>query len=307
MFKISDSHIGEIINTFPFTQIYFDDFGVNNDNVPRMAYLNNKNQILMIDSVKKVLLMCNTNGSFDINFKLKHLLDSPVTICTNSKNEIFIGDSKKVVVFDSSITSLRKFNIRYKAPVDMTFDEDSQNLFIANRNIGMITVLNNLNGECNGEFSIEKPYSVRVNLKYLFVLTNEDNEINSKNKLMNGIFIFNKSNFSVVKIIKLEEWKDPKGLYLDRDCNILTTAFEIKENKISETRYFYIFDFNGNFIHKKGSDILSLVDLLIIDRKYLFIIDNKKYRDNRKSTINLDSESKNVYEVIKTNSAFNKE
>ena len=262
-----------------------------------MAYLSETDKIVLIDAESKCLIQCDSDGKLVQKFKIKHIIDSPLTVCTNLKNEIFIGGSKKVAVFDKGINCLRKFKIKYKGSTDMTYDEETHNLYIANQQYGMITVWNGKSGDFQCKFEVEKPYNVRVNEKYLIVLSHsicESTRLSKSKKLKNYIFLFEKSaDFSLVKIIKLNEWMHPRGLFIDRNCNILTTGFEKKENIISSTRFFYVFDFNGNCIFKKDSHINFITDLLIINRKKLFVID-----PTQKIISNKDSNSRNDTEAI---------
>ena len=260
-------------------------------NITRMTYLENLNEIVLLDTWKKSLIKYDVDGKFKQKFKLKQYLNSPFAICSNSKNEIFVADTKRVHVFDNNLNRVRRLDIKYHFSTEIAFDDETENLYIAHEN--EVSVWNK-NGALIGKFCVEMPNNIRVNSTYVFVLNNiNENSVNEKRKLKNCIYLFEKSNSSLVRTIKIDDWIDPKGLYIDRNSYIITTAFGIvNKNELSNSRYFYVFDFEGNCILKKESNLSLLVDFIIIKRTNIFAIEadsrltkNSKLRSKSSSTI----------------------
>ena len=77
-----------------------------------------------------------------------------------------------------------------------------------------------------------------------------------------------------VHSINFNNWKQPSGLYLDNNSNIITTAYELDKNQIiSKHRLVFIIDKNSNSIFKKidaGDSVDREEEIKFFDNKMIF-------------------------------------
>jgi hypothetical protein len=90
----------------------------------------------------------------------------------------------------------------------------------------------------------------------------------------NCIFIISKSNYSILNAIRIDEWIDPRGLYVDDNLNILTTAFKLDEqNNRSDWRHLFVMNERKSCYTSfllTGLEVLS--DMLMIENRLYFCI-----------------------------------
>lgn len=296
-FQFEPQLIGQIIDQFPFIELKFQEHDeLKFANFTRMACYTSKDEsqnLIAVDPRSKFLKRLSAvTGQFLDKLNPKSLLDAPSAICVNEKsNEIFIADRRnhKILVFNSDIAFLRKFGNKSKLndPTDMVIDAEKNQLFVANYDNETVSVWDSINDNCINEFHIESPSNIRLNEKNIFILSNSESKIPVRTNQQNLIFLLNRSLLSIDKIIKIDNWCDLRGLYLDRDTYIVTSAKETANG----FRFFYLIDFNGKLIFKTNSNSVMLQDFLIVNRKNMFIIErnqnmNAKNLSRRDSKLN---------------------
>jgi hypothetical protein len=128
------------------------------------------------------------------------------------------------------------------------------------------------------QYKIDSPGQIQIVNDKLIIISENDYEHNKNTgrlritKGSNSLFILNKNTMDIVKKIKLDDWFDPCGLFIDQNFNIYTTAFELDHEKyISTYRLLYKFDPNGVLLTKtKLENIENFSDMIVFDRKLYF-------------------------------------
>jgi hypothetical protein len=151
-------------------------------------------------------------------------------------------------------------------------------LYVTDFENNQISSWNSESGKYISQYKIDSPGQIQINNDKLIIISENDYEHNKSTgrlritKGSNSLFILNKNSMDIVKKIKLDDWFDPCGLFIDQNSNILTTAFELDHEKyISTHRLLYKFDASGNFLSKTKLDhIENFSDMVAFDRKLYF-------------------------------------
>ncbi len=253
-----------------------------------ISFSNADNQLLITDNEENSLKLVDLNGKFVKEQALKTGI-KPTTICTNlNGNLIYIADikRKKVVVYKTAnfefVTEFGDNNI--KKPDSMIIDHETNLLYITEFDNNYVSVWNLNKNKYHTQFKIDSPAQIQVIDDKLYVISESDYEqVKTTGRIRitkgsNSIFIIDKSTNQIEQKIKLDDWFDPCGLFVDGNQNILTTAYELDNDKyVSQKRFLYIFDRAYKLIKKLPLEIDYFTDMLLVDRKiFICSYDNLK-------------------------------
>jgi hypothetical protein len=88
-----------------------------------------------------------------------------------------------------------------------------------------------------------------------------DDRLKRITKGSNGIFLLNKNSLEIEGEIKLENWLQPRGMCVDVEENLFTTAFKLDENKfISTCRYLFLFNRTCQLLREFKLDGFTLIE-----------------------------------------------
>jgi len=279
--NIDEAFIGKLYKRYPFS---YDKIKSNKSlKVPSkylacMCLRNDEDTFYIIDNEENCLKQVDLNGKFLKSVKLS--LPRPVAMCQNRKGEFFIADGKhkRIFVLDSNLRHMREFgDYNLKKPDSMIIDEDCDVLYVTDHENNQITVWNSENGNFITQIKVDSPAQIQLTKDNVYVISESDYEINkttSKLRLTKGcncIFIINKTNFQIVETIKLDNWFDPCGLHIDKNQNILTTAFELDSDKyVSNNRSIFILNNKGKLKQKVPLDTDFFNDMIVSEKKMVF-------------------------------------
>jgi hypothetical protein len=254
----------------------------------RIAFDTIKNQILITDlkdkSIKKVTLngqeiFSESNGN--INFQ------SPYSICINSLNEICVYDwhLNSLFLFDENSEQVSELNLNNyfkngkKLVNFMTFDPQNPSfLYFTNTSENKVTLVDLKHKKFLDEKHLDSPYDIKLDNKNIYLTSSTsysyDSVIKRIGKIVTGsncIFILNKRNFQPVRTIKHPNWTKPKGLHVDCNGFIWTTAFK---NDDVDVLNLFILNQNGEIINSIRLNFKVFSDFFLIEHKIFFCAGN---------------------------------
>ena len=258
-----------------------------------VAYLETQKKLLVSDYAKSALYILSITkniGFFDIFDTFEHeLLKKPGKLCIGKDDQIFVSEHSnrdRILVFDSNLIYLRQIKLKQmnisKMKIDLT---DNQNLlYITDRCANKVVVRYSENHKFKTTFDILRPDFIEFDVNYIYITSYPDfsinkttDEVHGLQKKSNCIFVLNKNDLKTVRIISLDDWLGPIGLFFDKNSNILTVAAVLDRHsmRISSNQFLHEISPNGTLVEKfciKLSEYhdLWINDCCIID-KYLFI------------------------------------
>lgn len=259
-------------------------------NLTRMILLNNQTEILISDYEDQSLKLINvTNYKLVKKIMLKHkylcfknMFRNPFALCMNNFNEIFVKDTTNIFVINATTYKLTKkiANINIITSHILVDNENPYYLYVTNDLDSKLYKLNALNTQVLLTVKIDHPYDIKLSKNLLYITsTVEFNYTNRRIRKLNTIqsgancvYILNKINFEKLFTIRLENWLEPRGLYVDNNY-ILTLAYKVDLNtKIhSKFRYLYVLDKYGQIIKEIYLDGIRLFkDFLFLQNKLIF-------------------------------------
>lgn len=250
-----------------------------------MVFLKTKRKIVITDYMDKSLKVLDINGCFQEKISQAGCLEKPWAISSNSRNDIFITDYEDmgIVKLDSSFKFIRKIGEKViRNACYMATDPDNEDIvylthYIENR----VTIWNVLENKFINSFGIDTPEFIQIKRNRIFLTSRTEVEYIEGRKEFrriiegsNCIFVLSKSNYSLLHAIRIEDWIDPRGLHVDDNLNILTTAFKLDENNNrSDWRHLFVINERKSSytsICLSGLEVLS--DMLMIENKLYFCI-----------------------------------
>ena len=235
-----------------------------------MVFQKTRRKIVISDYMDKSLKIIDVNGNFQEKISQIGYLEKPWAISSNSKNEIFVTDyeEKGIIKLDANFKFSRKIGDKtIRNACYMALDPDNEDImylthYIENR----VSVWNISDNKYINSFGIDTPEYIQIKRNKIFLTSRTEVEyiegrkefrritegifkLKFKKNLYseflyigsNCIFVLSKSNYSILNAIRIDEWIDPRGLYVDDNLNILTTAFKLDdENNRSDWRYLFI-------------------------------------------------------------------
>lgn len=243
-----------------------------------MAFSNIDNQILITDNDESILRSIDLKGkhlkSYGLNTGSK-----PSTFCMNLNGDlVYVADMerKKIEIYKQPnfeyITEFGDSNI--KKPDSMRIDNETNLLYITEYDSNYVSVWCLETHKYRTQIKIDSPAQIQIMEDKILVISESDFEhVKTTGRIRitkgsNSIFVINKQTNEVEHKIKLDDWFDPCGLCVDSNLNIITTAFELDNDKyVSQKRFLYIFDRNLKLIKKFPIDIDYFTDMLLSDRK----------------------------------------
>lgn len=243
------------------------------------------------------ILVCTKNSSIvtivdDETFlKTKEIkfekLQSAKTICVSKDEEIFIADCKarKIFVYDRNFNLLREHDRRQNLLIEdifsMNIDNTEKHLYISERENHIIRIVECKN--CNRvleEIKFELPSFIKIFDDRLLVISGifyDDmsgfmpEELRVK-KGESAIHILEKRTWASLRKISFKNWLDLRGIWIDDNLNIYTTAFEVQ--RLSRTvlkfshnsRTLYKLGKNGEIVEKKCLNINYVADFVFINK-----------------------------------------
>ena len=228
-----------------------------------VVHLKRENKVISCDFNGAALYILNMNNEKIEKFE-HYLITEPSGLAVGRNDELFVSECllNNILVFDSNMNFLKQFPIQEKLreALKMQIDLiDKKNLlYISHKNHNKITVWNSQRGNLVNSIKLDAPSSMEFNDEFLYVVSyTEWDSVNNFGKLINirsgsnCIFVLKKSNYEMVNKIKLDNWLQPFGLFLNKCSNIITTVYEMDDNNmISSDRFLYSIDQNGILLHK---------------------------------------------------------
>ncbi len=294
--NINESFIGvfeNLTNSEPTRLIHDKSLPIPHKFLNRIAYLESKKQFLITDREDKTIKILSNNGTYLGEYNPNLMLEYPFAIYVNNyTNEIFVGDYKKqcVFVFDENFNYITEFgNDIAKAPNTITMDRLTNLIYCTDYWYDRVTIwkgdrttASNLHSNkysLHREFHCDSPAYVQVAEDKIFIVSAVELETDESNvkvkdikKGSNCIFVIDKLKHECLFEIRLKNWIEPYGLFVDSKMNIYTSASELdNESNISITAFLFKFDMNGRLITKIPFSNYVPIDFYIIDDKVLSI------------------------------------
>ena len=258
----------------------------------RISYFESKQQYLITDREDKTIKVLSNNGSYLGEFNPNLVLEYPFAIYVNNfTNEIFVGDYKKqcIYVFDENFGYITEFGHDIaKAPNTITIDKSTGFIYCTDYWYDKVTIWNaekhNSNSYCtnytlNNHFTCDSPAYIQVAQDKIFIVSAIELETDETTLKLKGIkkgsnciFVVDKFKLENLFEIRLNNWIEPYGLFIDSMLNVYTSASELDlNNNISSAAYLFKFDINGHFINKIQFSNYIPIDFFINDNKVLSI------------------------------------
>ncbi len=251
----------------------------------------NDDELIITDIGASSLLMIDYDGNL-INepFNPDNRLDDPLSLCVNSKNEVYIGDSKqyKIFVFDKNFLYKCEFGCQeiLGIPNYMRCDvEQNDELYISHYNKNSVSIW--INFSLTHTIDIEAPLDIAISKEKVFISSairfevkeNASNELKCISNGLNCIFVMCKLSFEVLQTIQLD-WLSPGGLFLDSNLNVYTVAYELSEEKYkSDFKFLFVINKDGDCIKKiELNDLKGITDMVIVENKIMFCADCNNIR-----------------------------
>ena len=255
----------------------------------RIAFNVNNNEVLITDSRKKSIKKVSLNGEEISEFKNENnTFQSPYCICVNSLHEICVYDQhlNSIFLFDQQFERTCDLNLNNYFPSDkqnisfMIFDTQNPSyLYFTITSENRVNLVDVKAKMFLKETHIDSPYDIKVDIQHLYLTSSTSYSYDSIDKkfgsIMTGsncIFILNKKSFELVRKIKLLNWVKPKGLHVDLNGFIWTTAFKMDDD--SELLNLFILNQNGEIINSIKLNFKVFSDFFLIERKILFCVGN---------------------------------
>jgi hypothetical protein len=268
---------------------------ISSRDLTRIAFNKNTNQLLITDSKEKSIKKINLIGDLEQTIKPMSLnesiLEAPYSICINFLNEICIYDwnMNSILIFDEIFNlqaqiDLNKYIQHGKVMNYMVFDTlNPYILYFTNTSGNKVQSIDIKTTKLLNEVQLDSPFDVKIDNEYLYVTSStsfgQDSMRKKIGKIINGsncIFILNKGTFELVKTIRHQNWVKPKGIHVDFNGFIWTTAFKTDElnDCISDFLYLFILNFNGEILNSICLNLKVFSDFFVIERKIFFCAAN---------------------------------
>lgn len=233
----------------------------------------------MTDYSNKDVKILSKDGTLLGTINPKNKLISPLAICTNKREDIFIGDCTRnqIYMFDSSFNFIKSFdNNLVKYPNSMVYDDDSDLIYVTDFVENFIYMIDSKTGELVKSANIDSPAHIRLLQDSVVVLSGSKTEGTKLTKGSNAVFVLNKQTLKLMKTIKLEKWLMPRGLYVDECQTIITTAVPALEPIESTNRYILVLNHNGQCLRSFESNLRNLNDFVLFNKnKLLACVDDE--------------------------------
>ncbi len=221
-------------------------------------YLKKQNQILINDCYEIKIFDTNWQPITKKFEQPKENFDSIGYFCSDKEDRLFIENFSNILIFDANLTFVKNLSVLESYdPSSMQIDHPNI-LYMSFSSQNKISVYDIETGGCIKVIKIDSPREIAISQESVYVLssTSYDKKRNTcefqKFKFgSNCIFVVNKLDYKILSKIEFKDWLSPNGLYLDKYSNIVTTAFQMDNNKfISMNRFLYTIDQDGNLLHK---------------------------------------------------------
>jgi hypothetical protein len=165
-------------------------------------------------------------------------------------------------------------------PFYLLHDDSSRNFYVSDDSQEIILKWNTLTKELQKSKKLSRPNFMRYIQNYLFVTSgtdwDTDKEIITQNDIFEGlncVYVLNKNNLDLLYEIKRDDWLGPSGLEVDSNKNLLTTAFELNNNRqVAQNRCLFVLNTDGECLNKIQLEINNLSwihDMLLLKTKLI--------------------------------------
>lgn len=231
-----------------------------------LVYLKNQNKLILCDSNECLLKVFNLATIVLKDFKHEQL-KKPEEMCLGKNDDLFVSDHSngdRILVFDANLNYLRCIKLKamdiHKMKIDLT---DNRNLlYLSDWRDNKIVVRYSENNKFKNVIDILGPTYMEFDKDFMYVMSEPiytknktTGQIEGVQKKSNCIFLLNKTNYSQVRSISLDDWLVLGGLHFNKFSNIQTIAYELDKNKNINDFYLYIFKQDGNLIQKLDGEI----------------------------------------------------
>ena len=250
-----------------------------------MGLLNESNQILLPDYINSTLRLFNLNGEVEKIIHVKGLW-YPKAICIDRNKQILISNADNIIVLNEKFQLLRKI-LNESCEYIISDAENPSYAYTSSYVTNKLKIINMQNFEIIKEIEIDSPFHMMLKLNKLYVISathldfEEDDNLKIFKKVKSGgncIFVVNKMNLEIIKVIKLENWMSPLSIFVDDNENLITTALKLNnKTELSCFRYLIIINFCGEVIHEIYLDgIENFLDAISIGKNLIFCGFEKK-------------------------------
>lgn len=251
-----------------------------------MSHLKNTNQIAVTDWEDYSLKIFDLNGQLFKRIDLVQIFTGPGprVICSNNNHIYLATNGPGISFFDEKFNYIGKtaLEVYLLCPFYLLFDDSSQDFYISDDSHELVLKWNVLNKTSFQSKKLSKPNFMRCIQNYLFVTSgtdwDTDKEIVTQYDIFEGlncIYVLDKNNLDILNEIKRDDWLGPNGLEVDSNKNLLTTAFELNnEKRVSQNRFLFVLNIDGECLNKVklGFDNLMWIhDMFLLETK-LFIL-----------------------------------
>ena len=202
-----------------------------------MALLKNNTKLLITDCGRKLLHLCDFDGTILKSVNPNNIFKDPTGVCVlvdKNEEKIFVGDEEHEKIFVLNSNFELQFQIgngHLKHPRLMRIDNefDKSHLYVLDYENNEITIWNSTNGSFIAKIDVETPEQIHFTQNSLFVSSHvwksvwKDNKVIQINKGGNCIFEIDKASFEIKRRI-IGNWYSPHLLKIEPNGNLQIAA-----------------------------------------------------------------------------------
>ena len=252
-----------------------------------MSLFRNGTKLLVADTKKGFLHICDLNGNLLNTFNPQDLLKSPFALFvvpqSIEEEDVYIFDRhlKQVLVFNSSFHLIRQIgnalNTAYNLSVDASLSGNYSKHYLLHRDYDEISVWRADTGQPLHLIKIESPNNIKFKSDKIFILSLVDYKTDASMKRVskiikgNCIFVIEKIRFQIIQRIQYNDWFWPNSLYLASNTSICTIARELDAHGMwSNNNFLFVIDNNGKVLRKiELKNILFFSDAIFLEKKII--------------------------------------
>ena len=257
----------------------------------RMALFNKATNILITDSWKGLIHVCDLNGNL-LKSVNPGCLELPLGICVasrkNKEEEIYVYDRKAAAlfVFSCGFQFIKTIGENLKSVSNITIDFESNILYCVHRTYNVVTLWNVNDGKLIKEFEIEEPKHLKISESKIYILSlsvcdSEKRKI-VKTKRDSYINVLDRFSLKIIHKIQFDDWFHPYSLHLSSDSNIYTIAWEFNKSELySKNKFLFIIDSKNYEIQRKIElcDFQNFRDRLYANNKLILCEVDGKWKE----------------------------
>jgi hypothetical protein len=247
----------------------------------RIFLFKKQKNILITDSEKNLLILCNLNGQREDTISLAKHLSCPRGLFVSPKEEeIYILDylAGSIFIFNKNFELIKRIGENIIKPSFLSVDLESQLVYVSSLFCDEISILDSIYGKLINKISVISPLHTKIYENLLFVISMIDCDYEGfdRKKILeikngNYISVINRQSLELIRKIEFNDWFDPWSLHMTRDMTLYTIAKEI-DNKGFVSEDYFLFKIDSNYKIKQKIQLentSSFNDALYLENKII--------------------------------------